>query len=310
MNLIHLKYAVEVEKTRSITKAAENLYMGQPNLSRAIKELEESLGITLFKRTSKGIKPTDQGAEFLSYAKSILSQIEELEDLYKTKKQEKLTFSISVPRASYISHALTSMVAGLDQSKELEINYKETNSLRAINNLLQNNYNLGIIRYHAPFEKYFAAMLKEKNIKHELIWEFEYLALMSMDHPLANSIDLSYKELSKYIEIAHGDPYVPSLPITEVKKSELPDLVNKRILVYERGSQFDLLNTVPNTYIWVSPVPRDILKRYSLVQKPCKDSNRKYRDVLIYRDNYNFNNIDCDFVEELLKVKNKLVDLK
>ncbi|HOA80402.1 MAG TPA: LysR family transcriptional regulator, partial [Defluviitaleaceae bacterium] len=55
MNLLHLRYALEVEKTRSISKAAENLLMSQPNLSRAIKELEESLGITIFKRTSKGI---------------------------------------------------------------------------------------------------------------------------------------------------------------------------------------------------------------------------------------------------------------
>ena len=63
MNILHLKYAVEVAKTRSISKAAENLYMGQPNLSRAIKELEESLGITIFRRTTKGIsavRPADR----------------------------------------------------------------------------------------------------------------------------------------------------------------------------------------------------------------------------------------------------------
>ena len=68
MNLLHLRYALEVEKTRSISKAAENLLMSQPNLSRAIKELEESLGITIFKRTSKGISVTFQGEEFLSHA--------------------------------------------------------------------------------------------------------------------------------------------------------------------------------------------------------------------------------------------------
>ena len=65
MNLLHLKYVVEVEKTRSISKAAENLLMGQPNLSRAIRDLEQSLGVTLFRRTSKGISPTPEGEEFL-----------------------------------------------------------------------------------------------------------------------------------------------------------------------------------------------------------------------------------------------------
>ena len=74
MNLLHLKYAVEVAKTSSITKAADNLYMGQPNLSRAIRELEDSLGIQIFKRTPKGIYPTPKGEEFLGYARQVIEQ--------------------------------------------------------------------------------------------------------------------------------------------------------------------------------------------------------------------------------------------
>ena len=83
MNFSHIKYVVEVENTGSITKAANNLYMGQPNLSKAIKELEAEIGITIFKRTAKGVEPTKKGAEFLKYAKTILSQINELESLTK-----------------------------------------------------------------------------------------------------------------------------------------------------------------------------------------------------------------------------------
>jgi len=92
MNLLHLKYAVEVERTRSFTGAAANLFMSQPNLSRAIKELEESLGITIFKRTSKGIVTTTQGEEFLFQAKNILRQIDEIEEQYRkdTADQKKM----------------------------------------------------------------------------------------------------------------------------------------------------------------------------------------------------------------------------
>ena len=61
MNLTHLKYAVEVEKTGSITRAADNLFMGQPNLSKAIKELEQQVGIAIFRRTSRGVAPTRKG---------------------------------------------------------------------------------------------------------------------------------------------------------------------------------------------------------------------------------------------------------
>ena len=81
MNTQHLKYAVEVERTGSITQAADNLYMAQPNLSKAIKELEDTLGISIFRRTSKGVVPTEKGAEFLVYAKRILTQLEKVEAL-------------------------------------------------------------------------------------------------------------------------------------------------------------------------------------------------------------------------------------
>ena len=81
MNFLHIKYIVEVENTGSITKAANNFYMGQPYLSKAIKELEAEIGITIFKRTAKGVIPTKKGAEFLTYAKTILSQMDELESL-------------------------------------------------------------------------------------------------------------------------------------------------------------------------------------------------------------------------------------
>ena len=82
-NIQHLKYAVEVEKMGSISRAAENLYMSQPHLSKAIKALEDSLDIALFNRTPAGMVPTKKGREFLIYAKSILAQVEEMESLYK-----------------------------------------------------------------------------------------------------------------------------------------------------------------------------------------------------------------------------------
>ena len=81
MNLQQLKYAVEIARVGSISKAAKNLYMGQPNLSKSIKELEAELGQTLFSRTARGVQPTRAGEDFLGYARSILSQVESLSQL-------------------------------------------------------------------------------------------------------------------------------------------------------------------------------------------------------------------------------------
>ena len=136
MNILHLKYATEIAKTKSISKAAENLYMGQPNLSRAIKELEEHIGITIFKRTSKGITVTDDGEEFLRYARRIIAQVEQVEDIYINGKRKVQQFSASVPRASYISDAFTEFSKKINTGSPAEFFYKETNSMKTINNVL------------------------------------------------------------------------------------------------------------------------------------------------------------------------------
>ena len=100
MNLVHLKYAVEVAETGSINKASEKLYVSQPNLSRAIKELEASLGVTIFDRSAKGMVLTPDGEVFVRYARSILRQVDAIEEVFSKGTTEKKKFSISVPRAS------------------------------------------------------------------------------------------------------------------------------------------------------------------------------------------------------------------
>ena len=125
MNLLHFKYAVEIAKTKSISKAAENLFMGQPNLSRAIKELEESLGIIIFNRTPKGISITPEGEEFLRYAKRIIRQVDEVEEIYKNGRKPKTRFSACVPRATYLSHAFTEFAKHINDNSPADFFYKE-----------------------------------------------------------------------------------------------------------------------------------------------------------------------------------------
>ena len=119
MNTVLLQYVVEVEKTGSITQAAANLYMEQPNLSKAIKTLEESLGAPIFKRTSKGVVPTARGRIFLEHARSVLVQIDEMEHLYKTDQGNGVEFSLSMPRASYLSVCLFLIAKSFTQSFQL-----------------------------------------------------------------------------------------------------------------------------------------------------------------------------------------------
>ncbi len=305
MNLLYLQYAVEIEKTGSINKAAENLYMGQPNLSRAIKELEASLGITIFSRSSKGMTITPQGEEFLHYAKKVLNEVDIIENLYKNGVVKKEHFSISVPRASYISHAFTSFSKKIQGYEKTELFYKETNALRAVKNILEQDYHLGIVRYACKNNANFKRMFEEKGLVFETITEFTYCLIMSRQHPLAQLDEIHYSDLTPYTEIAHADPYVPSLSMSAVKKEELPDNISHRIFVFERASQFELLSDNANTFMWVSPVPERVLERYDLVQKPCVDNTKKYMDLLIYRRDHVLSELDKMFITELCDAKRK-----
>ncbi len=307
MNLMYLEYAVEIAKTGSINKAAENLYMGQPNLSRAIKELEASLGISIFSRSSKGMVPTARGEEFLHYAKKVLKEVESIENLYKHDIKQAQHFSISVPRASYISHAFTEFSKKIDADAKIELFYKETNALRAIKNILEADYNLGIVRYACQNSAQFKKMFEEKGLNFESIAEFSYRLLLSEKHPLAAKDEIRYSDLAPYIEIAHADPYVPSLSMSAIKKEELPDNVDRRIFVFERASQFELLSENAETFMWVSPVPERICKRYGLVQKSCMDNTKKYMDLLIYRQGHKLTELERLFITELCDAKRKFV---
>lgn len=304
MNLSHLKYAVEVARAGSLSKASETLLIAAPNISRSIKELEESIGITIFDRTSSGMVLTAEGEEFITFAGEILAQIEQVENYYKEDFNKKQKFSISVPRACYISEAFAEFSKTLGKNAA-EIFYKETNSKRTIHNILNHDYKLGIIRYADNHDKYFKAMLKEKGLKYEMVTEFSYTLIMSKDSPLAQKNEITFKDLSSFIEIAHADPYVPSLPVSKVMKEELDDNIERKIFVFERASQFDLLSKNSDTFMWISPAPTDLVERYGLVQRRCAENKKKYKDVLIFREGYKLTELDRKFIQELNKSKNK-----
>ena len=303
MNIQYLKYAVEVARIGSISRAAEELYIAQPNLSRAIKELEKDLGITIFDRNSKGMTLTHDGERLVEYGKAILRQINEVENAFKGQENEKKSFSISVPRASYISSAFAEFSKCLEKEGNFEIFYKETNALRAINNILEKDYKLGIVRYAAQYDKYFKEMAEQRGLNHELISEFHRVLVFSKTSALNELDEIRFSDLKNYIEIAHADPFVPSLPLAEVRKDELQGEITRRIFVFERGSQFDVLSKNDETFMWVSPVPFETLERYGLTAKPCAENAKVYKDVLIYKKDYHLTALDKTFITKLCEAK-------
>lgn len=305
MNILHVKYAVEISKTKSISKAAEALYTTQPNLSRAIKELEETLGIIIFKRTPSGIITTSEGEEFLQYARSIISQLEEVEQKYVNDRERRQRLSVYVPRSTYISYALVEFARQLDLKCPAEIFYKETNAAETISAVAKEDCNLGIVRYQENFDRYYKDLFNDKKLIFESIADVRYNLLMSAEHPLAEKQDIVLADLAPYVEIAHADTYVPSLPLADIKKETFLESVDKRIFVFERASKFLLLHSVPVTFMWAAAIPGEILKMYGLVLRPCQDYKKDYKDMLIFRKNYQLSDLDNMFITELCEAKRK-----
>ena len=306
MNILHMKYAVEVAKQGSINKASEALLVAQPNLSRSIKELEADIGITIFERSAKGMVLTGEGEEFIGYAKKILSQIDEVETMYHKRLSKKQEFSISVPRVTYIAEAFMNFCDNIGDAP-IEFYYRETNAMRAIKNLTSADYKLGIIRYSNSYDKYFRAMLEEKGLASRQIAQFTPILVTKADSPLALKDEVYVSDLRHYVEIAQADPFVPSIPTSEVIKEEMIGEVSRRVFLFERATQLSLLSRRPDTFMWSSPITEDLMQRYGLIQRRCIDNKKTYTDLLIWRQDYQLSELDNLFWEELMRAKQDIL---
>ena len=300
MNIQHLKYAIEVEKTGSINRTADLLSMGQPNLSRAIRELETYLGITIFERSAKGMVPTSEGEEFLAYAKKIVNQIEDVEQFYHSGIFKKQRFSVCTPEAGYITLAFAEFTENIDAGPA-EISFKEADSHDVVKNIINMSYKLGVVRYEEADERYLKKLLKDNGLEYIPVSEFRYTVMMNKDCPLAEVEKIGYSSFAPYIEVVRDEPSIPAPSVNPVKKKEMPQYTERKIFAPERRGRYEILAHNKMAFMWASPVPDSVAQKYGIVQRHCVDNNRVYKDVVIHRSDYRLTKLDELFVEKLKK---------
>lgn len=298
MDLTDVRNVLAIEKYGSITRAARELKIAQPNLSKSIKDLEKEFGIVIFERSVKGVQITMDGQKFIAFAKKIQQPVDELREYYTSEKKRRASFRISFPRASYIASAYKNFVKKLPKNIQLSLSVLETNSAEAIKNIVEHGYELGIIRFNVCHEDYFMALLKLKNLEYELVMETELRIIVSRFSPLARLKEVHRKDLNGFTELVHGDSRLPNGLFVDVMERDIKDS-ESRIYVYERGSQFDLLNELEQAYMWVSPMPYETLERNGLEEIRVVDSNLKIKDFLVYEQGHVFNDFEQDFICEL-----------
>ena len=303
MNTLHFRYAVEIEKTRSITQAAENLFMAQPNLSKAIKELENTLGITIFRRTSKGVIPTDQGVKFLGYAKQVLIQIDNMESIRSPEKSAGSRLKLSAPKTGYISRAFAEFAASLSESERIDMQFAETTAMNTISNIRENGFSLGVIRFPLKHEKYFSDYLNEKSLDSQILWDFRAVAVMPSSHPMSCKDILDPEELSltstELIFDGNEIPYILNL-----RTAESEDISKKnRLYLRDRASVLDSLSSINNSFILTSPMSAEELSIHGLTQRQC--GGEKFRDLLIYTSGHSFDETEIALIDKIYTERNK-----
>lgn len=301
MNILHLKYAIEIAKSGSINKASEILRMGQPNLSRAIKELESSLGITIFERSARGMVATPEGEEFLNYARNILRQIDEIKSLYNPGQRKIQRFSVSVPRSDYINRAFARFSCMLGP-EAADVVFRETDAYDTIRSVVQGECQLGIIRYDSDEEYYFKALLDERKMSCRPIFEFTFRLTFSKNSPLCSLDAVKREDLESLIEI---ERIMSNLSDNVQTRKPTSYSGNRKIRSVGRTVRFELLSENPETFALLAPISRETLERYDLVQRKFPEETRVYKDMLIYRSEYTLSPLDKAFISELSKTQNE-----
>lgn len=246
---------------------------------------------------------TREGAGLLALAKETLHQYEKLESYYRSGNKETVVMSIAVPRASYVADAFVNTVNQLKISDSIELDFVETNSITVISNITDRNFDLGIIRFPDIYKDYYLSLLKVKGLSYQTVLRFTYMVVMSQSHPLAYRQKLTVNMLRDYVEIVHGDISLPGEHRVDYGATHISA---KRIYVYERGSQFNLLESSPVTFMQVSPIPQKILDELHLVQLPLEDGTGPMQDLLVYHKSHRFTQPEKLFCEQLQKVAEPL----
>lgn len=197
MTLIQLKYAIVIASANSMNEAARTLFVSQPSLSTAIRDLEEEIGVELFRRTNRGISLTPEGEEFIGYARQVVEQYQLIESKYIAKENIKKKFSVSMQHYTFAVNAFVEMVKqfGMD---EYEFAIHETKTYDVIEDVKNFKSEIGILYLNDFNQKILTKLFDEFNLEFHEILQCGIYVYMWKGHPLAGQEEIALEELDEY----------------------------------------------------------------------------------------------------------------
>ncbi|MDK2964541.1 MULTISPECIES: LysR family transcriptional regulator [Lacrimispora] len=238
MTLQQLRYVITIVNCGSISEAAKQLYITQPSLSNAVKELELEYGITIFNRNPKGISLSLDGSEFLSYARQVLEQADLLEQHYLKKTPAKRICSISTQHYAFAVNAFVNLVERQDHD-EYEFTLRETRTYEIIEDVKNFRSELGIVYLNDFNKKVLEKLFKDSGLIFHPLLEASPHVFISSSHPLSKHAAVTMEELKSYPFLAFEQGENNSFYFSEEILSTVPR--KKIIYVSDRATLFNLL---------------------------------------------------------------------
>ena len=206
MTLQQLKYVIEIAETGSMNVAAKKLFVSQPSLSTAIRELERDVHISIFERTAKGVVITAEGEEFLGYARQIINQVELLEDKYMDTSSIKKKFGVSAQHYSFAVKAFVEMVKGFDMN-QYEFAIREARTHDVIHDVVTGKSEIGILYTNEFNEKVLKKLFKDNQLEFTKLFTCDGYVYLWKRHPLAEKKVIELSELQEYpcLSFEQGD---------------------------------------------------------------------------------------------------------
>ena len=266
MTLQQLRYVIAVADHGSMNEAAKALFISQPSLSGAVKELEKELGFELFLRTSRGIVVTPDGEEFLGYARQVTEQYRLLRNRY-IEKESREKFSVSMQHYSFAVKAFVETVkrAGMEN---YEFAVYETRTYEIIENVRNFKSELGILYLDDENKNVITRALREKELVFTPLFEAKPHVFISSAHPLATKKTVDWDDLAPYPYLSFEQGEHNSFYYAEERYSRV--LRKKNIRVRDRATLFNLLIGL-NGYTVCSGVIDENLNGENIIAVPLKE---------------------------------------
>lgn len=197
MTLQRLKYAITVVDSPSMNEAAKKLFISQPSLSSSIRDLEEEIGVELFIRTNRGVVPTPDGLEFISYARQVVEQYSLLEDRYVDKKEIKKKFNVSTQHYTFAVKAFVELVKKIGMD-EYECAVRETKTFDIIQDVKTFQSEIGILYLNEFNSKMLQKIFRENNLEFTKLFSCKTYVYLWKGNPLAKKSRITMKDLEEY----------------------------------------------------------------------------------------------------------------